>query len=205
MKKQTAPRRPYRSSLRAEQSGQTRERILEGVVRTMQNGIAEFSMPAVASAAGVSLPTVYRHFRTKRDLFEALEAHVVAKTGLGPHLFPQSLEDVERAARDAFVRHAELDAGWRAVFASGIGRDMRQSMLVPQRTRILERWITPLVQGLHPAERDRLIRLVTLLLTSATARAFKDYLGVGPESAAEEVGWAVRTLIRGVNAKGGRR
>ncbi len=198
-------RRPYRSSLRTEQSGQTRERILEALVRTMQNGIAEFSVPAVAAEAGVSLPTVYRYFKTKKDLFEALMPHVAAKTGLGPELLPQGLDDVERAAREAYSRHAALDASWRVAFASEIGGQLRRATLIPERLRAMQAWVTPLAKELAPDERARLVRLVTLLLTSATGRAFKDYFGMGPDQAAENVAWAIRTLIRGATGKGGKR
>ncbi len=62
----------YQSQLRQEQMKRTRELILEGLIKTMASGIAELSIPAVAHEAGVSIPTVYRYFRTKRDLIEAL-------------------------------------------------------------------------------------------------------------------------------------
>ena len=61
-----APARTYRSELRAQQADETRARILDATVRVMARGLASLSIPAVAREAGVSVPTVYRHFATKR-------------------------------------------------------------------------------------------------------------------------------------------
>ena len=74
-------RRKYESPLREQQAAATRERILEGLVTTMADGLAEVSMPAVARAAGVSVATVYRHFPTKQTLFDALPAYIAYRTG----------------------------------------------------------------------------------------------------------------------------
>ena len=66
------PRRTYSSALRDEQADATRTRILEALVRTMAAGIGGLSIPAVAREAGVSIPTIYRHFGSKHGLVEAL-------------------------------------------------------------------------------------------------------------------------------------
>jgi len=69
-------KRPYRSELRAERADQTRGRILDAVVQVMAGGIASLSIPDVAREAGVAVPTVYYHFRTKDDLLEAVYPHL---------------------------------------------------------------------------------------------------------------------------------
>src|SRR5262245_60728772 len=72
--------RKYRSALRDEQSAQTRERILEALVRVMaRDGIADISIPIVAREANVSVPSVYRYFPTKRDLIDALQTYALSK------------------------------------------------------------------------------------------------------------------------------
>ena len=72
---QDARSRPYRSELREEQAESTRSRILDATMRVMGRGVASLSIPAVAREAGVSTPTVYRHFGTKHDLLDALYPH----------------------------------------------------------------------------------------------------------------------------------
>jgi len=68
--------RAYRSPLREERSVQARDRILDGLVKVMANsGIAELSIPLIAREAGVSIPSVYRYFPTKRELVAALDEY----------------------------------------------------------------------------------------------------------------------------------
>ena len=66
------PRR-YDSPLRREQAARTRLQILEAAQRLFErDGYAATSMAAIASAAGVSLKTVYLVFETKPGLLRAL-------------------------------------------------------------------------------------------------------------------------------------
>jgi AcrR family transcriptional regulator len=67
------PRRPYDSRLRREQAAETRRKILRAAQELFErDGYAATSMAAIASAAGVSLKTVYLAFETKSGLLRAL-------------------------------------------------------------------------------------------------------------------------------------
>lgn len=66
-------RRPYDSPLRREQAAATRRQILHTAQELFErDGYAATSMAAIASAAGVSLKTVYLVFETKSGLLRAL-------------------------------------------------------------------------------------------------------------------------------------
>jgi AcrR family transcriptional regulator len=66
-------RRPYDSPLRREQAAETRRQILHAAQELFErDGYAATSMAAIASAAGVSLKTVYLVFETKSGLLRAL-------------------------------------------------------------------------------------------------------------------------------------
>jgi hypothetical protein len=67
-----ATSRVYGSPLRVHQAEETRERILDATVRVMARGLTSVSIPAGAREAGVSVPTIYRHFGTKTDLLAAV-------------------------------------------------------------------------------------------------------------------------------------
>src|SRR5438093_1006429 len=97
-----APGRTYRSTLRDEQTDGTRIRILEALVRTMAAGVAGLSVPAVAREAGVSIPTIYRHFGSKQGLLEALQPYVIQKGGLVPDTILESLDDFGSTVRRLF-------------------------------------------------------------------------------------------------------
>jgi AcrR family transcriptional regulator len=72
----TAPRRRYRKRRRAELEQQTRKRITEAAVHLHASvGPARTTVSAVAHEAGVQRSTVYRHFRTEVELFEACSRH----------------------------------------------------------------------------------------------------------------------------------
>ena len=65
--------RSYDSPLRREQAARTREQILDSAKELFErDGYAATTMAAIASAAGVSLKTVYLAFETKSGLLHAL-------------------------------------------------------------------------------------------------------------------------------------
>jgi AcrR family transcriptional regulator len=65
--------RSYDSPLRRDQAARTREQILESAKELFErDGYAATTMAAIASAAGVSLKTVYLAFETKSGVLRAL-------------------------------------------------------------------------------------------------------------------------------------
>ena len=100
--------RSYRSQLRAEQAEVTRARILDATVRVMAAGLPFLSIPAVAREAGVSVPTVYRHFGTKRDLLAAVYPHVVRGAGLDNLTRPRSIDEFRDGLPTYFARTDSL-------------------------------------------------------------------------------------------------
>src|SRR6266511_4254163 len=82
VKRPKRPTRAYDNELRAEQAEGTRRKILDALVRTMGRGVAGLSIPAVAREAGVSVPTVYRHFKSKAALVAALSPYLFGRAGL---------------------------------------------------------------------------------------------------------------------------
>jgi AcrR family transcriptional regulator len=186
--------RTYESELRAEQMDATRRKILDALVRTMARGVAALSIPAVAREAGVSVPTVYRHFRTKADLVAALPPHLVAKTGL---MDPALLEgaDLRTIVHEMYRRNAQMDAEVRAALASELGQDARRR-LMPQRIALARKTVADRVPGLAATDLDRFTRVLLILMSSATMRAYQDYLGKNASEAASDVAWVVEALER---------
>jgi len=186
--------RSYESPLRDEQTEVTRRRILDALVRTMGKGVAGLSVPAVAAEAGVSVPTVYRHFRTKGDLVAALAPYLSGKTGLMG--FPEIAgDDLAAVARELYRRNEAMDAEVRAAMASQLGQEVRRRTM-PDRVRLIKKNVAERVPGLAEADLERLTRVLLILMSSATMRAFKDYLGMSAMDAAEDVAWTVGILQR---------
>ena len=186
--------RPYESPLRDEQTEVTRQRILDALVRTMGKGVAGLSVPAVAKEAAVSVPTVYRHFRTKADLVAALAPYLSQKTGL-MEVPDVGGDDLGAVAPELYRRNEAMDAEVRAAMASQLGQEVRRRTM-PERLGVIRKYVAERVPGVTGAELDRLTRVALILMSSATMRAYKDYLGVNAMDAAEDVAWTLDTLQR---------
>lgn len=185
----------YQSQLRQEQMKRTREQILDGLIKTMASGIAELSIPAVAHEAGVSIPTVYRYFRTKRDLIEALGGYLGEKIGANATQLPRSPEELAAAVREMFIRSEGLDEVIRAASVSELGKEFRKDAM-PVRMKIIEDALAPVATRFNETDWIRLRNIVLVLSSSAMIRAFIDYLDLSGAEAADTVTWAILTLAQ---------
>lgn len=189
-----APVRGYRSQLRAEQAQATRARILDAAVRVMASGIASISVPAVAHEAGVSIPTVYRHFRTKADLLGEIYPHLAQRAGLDRLQPPRSVEELREGVRAYFERLDALGPEARAAMASPAAEEVRQVSMA-QRVSYWRRLADSIEPRLVDADRDRIARLLAVLITSSSLRVWRDHVGVSVQQAADDVDWVIRTAI----------
>jgi len=182
-----------RPSLREAQRAVTEQRIIEALATLIdQEHPLEISMTAVARQAGVSEPTLYRHFPTKRDLFAALAGYQFRTVAAG--LAPASPDDLADAVRTVYQRSADMENVIRWTLAATdpqrIPRPNVQARLAMLRTALG----SPADGG----ENDTQFLLrTTLLLTSPMAWLYwKDYLGLDPADAAATAGWAIKALTR---------
>ena len=183
----------YHSPLRQEQMQRTREQILEGLIRTMANGIASLSIPAVAREAGVSVPTVYRYFHTKSELVEALGGYLIQKAGLSAMQPPNNIEELVTSVKELFVKYEGLDDLVRAAAMSDFGNEIRKET-IQWRLKMLDNALTPVSNHLNQTDKAYLLNVVLILCSTAVIRAFKDYLDLSGEEAANNVIWAIHTL-----------
>jgi len=208
-KAQASGSRKYRSALREEQSAQTRDRILEALVRVMaRNGIADISIPLVAREANVSVPSVYRYFPTKRELINALQTYALSK---GTFTFadfgkkietPEDLADIIPAV---FKKRESIEPTLSAAMNSRLGYEIRRTEF-EKRAQALEEILRPATEHLSRRDAAWLTDVVLVLNSYAAVRAFHDYLGLNTEEAAKRVAWAIRMLskaARTANEKGG--
>lgn len=188
-----------RGSLREEQKERTRERILAGLVKTMARGVADLSVPAVAREAGVSVPTVYRYFRTKRDLVAAVPGYFAQQLGVREVRPPRNPDELAAMVQEIYAQADGMDETLQAALVSEMGtpivEDLRRTAM-PYRLRMVEDALAPVTQRMDDADCTRLRDVVLVLSSSAALRAFKDYLGISFAEAAADVAWAIRTLAR---------
>jgi AcrR family transcriptional regulator len=199
----TPSARGYRSELREAQAKETRARILDATVRVMSTGLAGLSVPAVAREAGVSVPTVYRHFRTKRDLLAAVYPHLARRLGLDTIADPRSLDDLRPLIRAMVERLDALDDLSRAAMASPGASEVRHATM-PARFERISGLADSIEPKLRKADRDRITRLLVVLTASASLRMWRDHLGLSADEVAEEVDWVVRAAISAAHERNGR-
>ncbi len=193
-----ATTRTYRSDLRAEHAQETRGRILDAALRVMTTGLASLSIPAVAREAGVSVPTVYRHFGTKAELLAEMYPHAARRAGLDKVPDPSSVGDVRSAVRAVFDRLDALDDVSRAAFASPIADEVRHVTMPSrlERIRAIGKSIEP---PLAKADLDRITRVLVILTSQSSLRTWRDHLGVSAEQAADDIDWILRAAIAAAN------
>jgi len=192
--------RGYRSELREQQTEDTRARILDATMRVMATGLARLSVPAVAREAGVSVPTVYRHFRTKPELLAALYPHAARKTGLDAIADPRSLDELQPMIRALLGRLDNLDDLSRAAMASPVASEVR-SATMPARLQRIRRLTDSFEPKLRKADRDRITRLLAVLMTSSSLRMWRDHLGLSVDEVAKEIDWIVRAALFAINER----
>lgn len=206
--KQSKPRkrRVYRSPLREERATQTRTRILDGLVQVMaRNGIAELSIPLIAREAGVSIPSVYRYFPTKKDLITALDEYAHEKGSFTLDEFGplENPDDLARIVPLTFKRREAIESTLSAAMNSHLGYSIRQQEF-SERAKHFSEALRPAAKNLKPRERQWLTDIVFVLSSYACVRAFRDYLGLSSEEAGKRVAWAIRVLARGAGSDNGK-
>jgi AcrR family transcriptional regulator len=193
--------RTYGSPLRAQQAEETRERILDATGRVMAGGLAFVSIPAVAREAGVSVPTVYRHFPTKHDLLAAIYPHAMRREGLDEVVVPTSMDELRHGLRAHFERTDSLGDLARAVMASPASDEVRR-LSMPRRLAAFRQVADSIEPKPSKADRDRIARLLVILTASSALRLWRDQLGSSVEEAADDVDWVLAVIASAVSRKG---
>src|SRR5262245_31255191 len=105
--------RPYRLGQRQTTAARTRARIVAAVRELLAapDGIAEFTVDAVATQAGVARMTVYNQFGSKMGLLEALFDDLAAR-GLVSRLIPAFARPDPREALDELI--AAFGSFWQS-------------------------------------------------------------------------------------------
>jgi AcrR family transcriptional regulator len=187
-----SPKRSYDNSLREQQAQATRERILDGMARDIaDHGFEEFSIARVAKRAGVSEPTIYRHFGGREQLFEAFSDWFEARSSHPgyPKTFAELLETGIDGAFAYFDAHEPYIRAARASKLAEVFKPGRR-----RRQRLLAEVLATATERLDPAQAKPVVAVLGMLISSRTYLALKDDYGLSTEQAAAAVNWAVRAL-----------
>ncbi|MBA3534427.1 MAG: TetR/AcrR family transcriptional regulator [Ardenticatenales bacterium] len=187
-------KRSYHSNVRDKTKSATRRQILQAVAKLLEGGIAEVTVPAVARTAALSISTVYRHFPSKQAMIDALPAYLAEQLGLGIKALPTTPDELATMVQALYADMEAKESLLRGALLSEFASDLRQAAR-PQRLQMIDS-LLPATLALDEADRARLRNTLLVLSSSAVIRAYKDYLDLTWEEAAENAAWAIRTLAR---------
>ena len=188
-------KRSYDSPLREQRAEETRQRILDGATVVLAEGAAALTIPAVARASGVAVPTVYRYFATKEDLEDGVAAHVRARVGVSSEPGPQDLESLFQAVRDLFTNIWSVPRSHLAVLLSSVGRSLQgPDEHHDERIAFAADPLREALADLDPDQRRRAVIAVAALCSSPTAVAFLR-LGIEADEAAALHEFVVRAVV----------
>jgi AcrR family transcriptional regulator len=167
----------------------------------MARGLAHVSIPAVAREAGVSVPTIYRHFATKHDLLAAVYPHVIRRAGLDEVVVPGSMDELRQGLGAYFERTDSLGDLARAAMASPASDDVRR-LNIPRRLAAFRRVADSIEPKPSEVNRDRIARLLVILTASSALRLWRDQLGSSVDEAADDVDWVLRAITSAASENG---
>ena len=155
--------RPYNSELRQRKQAELKARIVDAAAALhARKGARDTSYAEIAAEAGTSLPTVYAHFPTQRDLLAGCTSHVASRAPALP------VEQILAAA--------DLPAA-AEIFAAAM--DARHHYFEPWLSWREDR-VIPFLAELSGARRDEFAALI--------ARVLRRHLGPGDHREAV-AGW----------------
>ena len=198
------PTRSYSSPLREHQAQRTRESILDALTELLSERRAdEIATREIAARAGVSQPTVYRHFPDREALLVGLSDRLL--NTLSDDRLPADYTTIDTvadtirsffAASDSHVVEARAEALLNA--------DPRR---FGESTRLnsdrLREAVDAALPHLDERERVRLAGVLRCLGSAQTWLRMHEEFGVPGTESGPVVAWAVDTLIREVRAGNG--
>lgn len=157
-----------------------------------EQGPMDLSYADLAKRAGVSIPTVYRHFPTRDTLFEALSKRVNAVIALRE--IPRTREGVGATVRALFPRFDQHEQLVRAQLQAG-STGARQSAR-NKRVGVFDHALAAALPALPEKRRRAVAGLFTCLVSAAIWQRLRDEAGLDGEQGGEVTAWAVETLWR---------
>ena len=133
------PKRTYRLKKRAEEMAETHLRITEAAIELHGTlGPSRTTMSAVARRAGVERRTLYRHFPTEAELFEACSTHYFAANPWPDLVSWRAIDDprrrLEHALAELYAYFERTEPMYSNVLRDAELVDFARDAVVPLRT-----------------------------------------------------------------------
>lgn len=198
-----APRR-YTSPVRAEGVERTKARLLEATHALLgAEGLDGLTLPRVATAAGVSIPTVYRHFPTTDDLLREFLAWIRPRIGqTAERLLGTRAADLPRLPAESYRRFDEHRAVLEPLMESRAWNRIRAGSM-PDRARQGAAALREAAPRWTDADLEAAAGAIYLLASPQAWRWLRETWGLDSGRAARAASWAMAALVSALGAGAG--
>lgn len=189
----------HETSLREKYAEMTRQAIVAAFVEALEDEAADdISMASIAKRAKVAERTIYRHFKTRGELFAAagewIEDNIFSYV---PFTSPGELPGIFRKLCRSFDRHPRLA---RAIAMTRVGRSVRAGFrrhLIDEHRKAM----APLVRHLTPKEGRQAEALASYLNNVLAWSALREDFGMSSAEIVDAIEWALTTLLKDVRQR----
>jgi AcrR family transcriptional regulator len=186
---------------RARKKAQVRDRITDALIEILADGQLDVSHDLVAARADVARRTVYRYFPDREALLNAVWDRIRGLAGQNVML-PRDEADLTDTLRDIYTGFDSIAPLATLVRSTPQGRAIRRAGN-GRRVAAYETATADAVRHL-PAEDQRLATAMLQVLHTTPWLEMRDHWSLSGEQIATATGWAIRTLLADLRARGGR-
>lgn len=195
--------RQYQSPLRERRARETRERILDALTELLEGaGPDDITTREIARVAGVSQPTVYRHFPDRDALLAGLVDRLDELSArVGHHANASSLDEWAARIESMFVSSDLHPAAAKA--EALLNADPRRfAEQTRERSQLVRSLVETELDELDATDRASVAALLRCLGSAQTWLRMREEFGVSGTVSGPVVAWAIRTLAREAAAAG---
>lgn len=180
----------------------TQKRIEDEIVAMLLEGdLARVTHDALAARTGIARRTIYRYFPDQAALLNTVWERVTALAGPKVRM-PESEADMLETLAPIYEGFDRIAALETLVRSSPQGRALRYARN-ERRQRSYTAACADAVKDLPEADRRQATAMLQLLHTTAWLE-MRDHWGLTGTEIARVCGWAMRTLLADLRARGGR-
>lgn len=192
---------PLPSGARARKKDALRNRMIDELVALIAEGQTDISHDLIAARVGVGRRTAYRYFPDRDALLQAAWDRVNTMAGAAVD-FPQSEADLLgtlHTIHTGFDQRAPLAT---LVRSTPQGRAVRAS----QNQRRVESYTAVTAAAVKdlPVEDQKLATAIVQILHTSPWLEMRDHWDLDGEQISRATGWAIRTLLADLKARGAR-
>lgn len=178
---------------------EARARILDAFIALLIEGADDLSHDAVADRAEVGRRTVYRYFPDRAALMDATLLRVRERAGVRV-TYPQSAEELLDTLESIYTGFDSIAPLITMLRTTPQGRHLRLAQN-RQRVQSYTRALAEAVKDLPPEDRKLATAMLQVLHTTPWLE-MRDHWGLDGHQIARATGWAVRTLLNDLKARG---